>query len=151
MAALHLLLRALLRAPDSPVLDHAEAVDRLLASELAFAAEERLVMLPLDGSGRALQWQTLQRGSIDRCTLPLRSMTCALLTMGVRRFILAHNHPSGDASPSLEDQRLSQVVSTTLAGLGICLVDHLVIARSGYASALHGGGVQTRGWLRLKG
>ena len=149
LSALHRLFCALLRAPQSPALDRAEAVDRMLASELAFAGEEQLVMLPLDGSGRALKWQVLAYGEIDRCTLPLRAMTHHLLSLGVRRFILVHNHPSGDAKPSLEDLRLSQLVLTALAGLGICLVDHLVIARSGYASALHGGGVQKRGWLNI--
>ncbi len=149
LVALHQLLRALLQPPTCPVLDRAEAVDRLLAHELAFAAQERLVVVPLDGSGRALHWYTLQWGCIDRCTLPLRRLTHELLTLDVSRFILVHNHPSGDANPSPEDERLSRELLTTLAPLGIHLVDHLVIARGGYASALHGGGVQRRGWLKL--
>ncbi len=149
LAALHQFLRALLTPPTGPVLDRAEAVDRLLAQELAFAAQERLVMVPLDGSGRALHWQTLELGRIDRCTLPLRRMTRELLRLGVSRFILVHNHPSGDPQPSVDDQRMSRELRTTLAPFGIHLVDHLVIARSGYASALHGGGVQRRGWLTI--
>lgn len=149
IAALHLFFCKLLRAPDETVQDRAEAVDRLLAERLAFAADERMVVVSLDGSGRVLRSDELARGGIDRCTLPLRALVEVLITSGARRFILAHNHPSGDARPSDEDRRLSQLVAQKLEGLGLTLVDHLVIARSGYASALHGGPVFQRSWLKL--
>jgi DNA repair protein RadC len=41
--------------------------------------------------------------------------------------VMAHNHPSGDATPSAADRSMTKRLARMLDALGICLFDHLVI------------------------
>jgi DNA repair protein RadC len=47
---------------------------------------------------------------------------------------MAHNHPSGDCSPSQEDMLLTQRLSEAMNLMGITLLEHIVIARNGWKS-----------------
>jgi DNA repair protein RadC len=148
--ALSELVSALFGAPNTPVIKCAETVDRLLAAELAFAATEQMVLIPLDGSGRALHHHRLSSGSVDRCPVPLRALVSHLLAQKSHRFILAHNHPSGDPTPSAKDRSVTLQIKAHCAPLDLELIDHVVIARSGFSSALFDGGVHRRSWLNLE-
>ena len=148
--ALSQLISALFEAPHTPVINSAETVDRLLASELAFAATEQMILIPLDGVGRALHHHRLSSGSIDRCPVLLRELVSHLLTRKAHRFILAHNHPSGAPTPSAKDRSVTRQIQEYCAPLDLELVDHVVIARTGFSSALFGDIVHQRSWLRLE-
>jgi DNA repair protein RadC len=147
LAALHQLLNRLMETQQPSALCDAAAVDRLLAKRLAFGAREQMLAVPLDGAGRALGIYCLGEGTIQRCSLEPRLLLDVVVDSGASRLILAHNHPSGDPTPSAEDRALSAALRSRLAGVGISLVDHVVIARLGFASALYDGPVQRRGWL----
>jgi DNA repair protein RadC len=54
-----------------------------------------------------------------------------LLRIGASRFILVHNHPSGDPYPSVEDITLTRVVAECGAAAGVPLVDHIIVAGRG--------------------
>jgi DNA repair protein RadC len=49
-----------------------------------------------------------------------------------------HNHPSGDSTPSAEDQRLQLLLDEAGHALGVRVVDHLVLAEGGLHSAVEG-------------
>ena len=49
--------------------------------------------------------------------------------------VLAHNHPSGDPTPSPADREMSRRVAAALAAIDMRLLDHVIIARNGWASA----------------
>jgi DNA repair protein RadC len=48
--------------------------------------------------------------------------------------IIAHNHPSGDPTPSEEDKRVTQQIAQAAATLGMKLLDHIIVAKRGYYS-----------------
>ena len=150
LEALSELISTLFAAPHTPVIKCAETVDRLLAGELAFAATEQMVLIPLDGVGRALHHHQLCSGSVDRCPVPLRALVSHLLAQKAHRFILAHNHPSGDPTPSAKDRSVTLQIKAHCAPLDLELVDHVVIARSGFSSALFDDVVHRRSWLCLE-
>ena len=54
--------------------------------------------------------------------------------MGAPRIILAHNHPSGDPTPSKEDLELTKRIYDAAGILGIDLLDHIIIGNDRYAS-----------------
>jgi DNA repair protein RadC len=60
------------------------------------------------------------------------------LVFGAAAIAFVHNHPSGDPSPSGEDQRLQLLLSEAANALGVRVVDHLVLAQSGVHSAVEG-------------
>lgn len=54
--------------------------------------------------------------------------------MGAQRIILVHNHPSGDPTPSDEDDRMTDRVYESADVMGIQLLDHIIIGQGRYAS-----------------
>ncbi len=61
------------------------------------------------------------------------------LDLGARQLIVAHNHPSGDCSPSADDRRTTQDLMAAANALEIRLVDHLIVSRLRAFSFAKGG------------
>lgn len=133
------LVQCLLEDRTPAVLDHPQEIDALLASHLALQPQEVFAVVGLDAGLRLLGWQLVARGLVNRCPLHPRQVAEPLLAWGASAYVIAHNHPSGCPRPSPEDRRLSEDLEPRLASLGLRLVDHLVIARWGYASAVYPG------------
>lgn len=57
-----------------------------------------------------------------------------VLALGVPKIILAHNHPSGDATPSEEDLLFTRRLEEACHLLGVSLVDHLVVCEGAFTS-----------------
>ena len=147
--ALGNLLKRLSKPSSKPVINHAQVVDQILAERLVFASTERVFVLPLDGTGKPMQEHQLNEGSIDQCSIPLRRLVRYLLNLNAHRFVLAHNHPSGDPTPSNQDRIITRRIQDHCAPLGLTLVDHIVIARAGFSSALYNQPMFKRAWLHL--
>jgi DNA repair protein RadC len=98
---------------------------------LAGRAEEALVVLALDRRRKVLGSTVLTVGS-DAFTVvdPRQVFRWALMQgrSGAAAVILAHNHPSGDPTPSSQDRDVTRRVAAAGRLLGIPLVDHLVCA-----------------------
>jgi DNA repair protein RadC len=80
-------------------------------------------------------------GAANRVDVDLREAFRALVLERAVAALFVHNHPSGDPTPSADDYRLSKRLVAAGQVLGIRVVDHVIIGRDGYASALHGGPV----------
>jgi DNA repair protein RadC len=74
------------------------------------------------------------RGSIDRCPVDPRCVFRAAITAGALAIIVAHNHPSGDRSPSREDRRLTERLRAGTELLGIGLLDHVIVTKTKFRS-----------------
>lgn len=73
--------------------------------ELAGARRERVLVLVCDAANRLRQIIRISDGAVDRSLLPVREVLNAVLRHDGRAFALAHNHPSGDPTPSEADKR----------------------------------------------
>jgi DNA repair protein RadC len=69
----------------------------------------------------------LQRGPVDQSAVYVRQVIERALAHKANGFILAHNHPSGDPTPSPQDRELTQAVNAAAAVVGIRFLDHLII------------------------
>jgi DNA repair protein RadC len=58
---------------------------------------------------------------------------------GGSAFVLVHNHPSGDPTPSTEDLRFTRELAAAAEVVGVPLLDHVIVARGGYVSLLDRG------------
>ena len=67
-----------------------------------------------------------------------RVVELALLT-SASAVVLAHNHPSGVALPSEEDQIATQQVREALATIGVVMVDHIIVADNDFVSMADSG------------
>lgn len=112
-----------------------DVVDQLFAA-MAWLSVEQVRAVYLDAGRCLIRSEILGTGSTRAAPVYPREVVRRALELSASGVILVHNHPSGDPTPSAADVALSRKVSEALATLDIDLVDHLVIARAGWASAM---------------
>ena len=116
-----------------------ESAARLFRKALSIAGQnEGVFVLPVDAECRALSEPALvSLGDPVTMVVQPREVFAVALKQGAASVILAHNHPSGDLTPSLQDRQLTAVLRNMGAALGVPVLDHLVISsrRDGWSSA----------------
>jgi DNA repair protein RadC len=75
-----------------------------------------------------------QRGTVDHTPVYVREVIHRALQLGATAFVMVHNHPSGDPTPSKADIQLTREIQDAAEKLGIHLHDHIVVARGGATS-----------------
>jgi DNA repair protein RadC len=101
--------------------------------QLASATRERAIVLVCDGANHLRNVVPVSEGSIDRAFLPVREVLNAVLRNDGRAFAVAHNHPSGDATPGMEDLRATNELRVAARTVGLRFLDHVVIAGDRWA------------------
>ncbi|MBI2378917.1 MAG: JAB domain-containing protein [Deltaproteobacteria bacterium] len=91
----------------------------------------------LDARGRAIGVVMISRGTLTSSLVHPREVFAPAISARAASIILAHNHPSGDPSPSDEDFELSERLKVAGAVLGIPVVDSLVLGDDEFTSVLH--------------
>ncbi|MDE6004862.1 MAG: hypothetical protein K2G88_05700 [Oscillospiraceae bacterium] len=89
---------------------------------------EVLVVACLDNSMCVRRCSKLGIGDSDSLHFDIQNLTSVILESGCKNVILAHNHLSGDATPSYEDIQSTKYIKSILEKLGIYLIDHVIIA-----------------------
>ncbi len=117
-----------------------ESVYDLLRHE-ALADTERFWVIGVDMRNGLLGHTEIAAGSLGSVEVHPREVFRALIRMNAAGGVLAHNHPSGDPTPSPEDHELTTRLRDAGRLLGIPIIDHVVIASQGFRSifATHGG------------
>lgn len=106
----------------------------LLQMKLAGLDREAFAVLFLDSRHCVLAFEIMFYGTVNGTTVHPREIARAALKHNAVAVIVAHNHPSGDPQPSLSDVQLTDRLRDVLALLDINLIDHLVVAGTGWAS-----------------
>ncbi len=88
---------------------------------------ERFACLFLDSKNRLIHFDFLFNGSIDQAQIYPRTVAQLCLKHNAAAVIFAHNHPSGDATPSQSDRTLTQRLIKTLALVDVKVLDHFVL------------------------
>ena len=103
-----------------------EVLEQLIAP-LARLPVEMCAMMFLDAHYRlvALRHVTGTRGGVD---VPVRLFVADALAFDARAAIMAHNHPSGDATASADDVAVTRHLARTFDAVGVTLIDHIVLA-----------------------
>lgn len=96
--------------------------------------DERLYIACLDAKGKLLRCVAVADGSVDTVTLNMRRIVEIALQSGASSVILSHNHPSGLALPSDEDNRATLMAWDALHKIGIDLLDHIIVADEDFVS-----------------
>ncbi len=122
-----------LPAPGDPVASP-EAASQLLGPGLGLLPHEELHGLYLDRALHPLMVRRLSRGGIAGTQAEPAMVFAPALKAGAAAVIIAHNHPSGDPTPSEEDRSLTRRLLEAGKLLGVPLVDHLVVAGDRYRS-----------------
>ncbi len=100
---------------------------RFLSSRLREREREVFAVMLLDNQHRLLQYKELFEGTLDAAAVYPREVVKLALGANAAAVILAHNHPSGVAEPSLADQQITKRLVDALALVDIRVLDHLVV------------------------
>jgi DNA repair protein RadC len=116
-----------------------EDASALFAPSFCNLAYEELRVAHLDAEGRILGVSAAADGHAASIGLPLREIVRDAIALGARALVLAHNHASGDPTPSPADKAATRRLADIIGGLDIRLLDHLVFAGERCRSFRHMG------------
>jgi DNA repair protein RadC len=124
-----------------PLMNSIHEVRSYCQTTMSFLTIEQLRVFFLDSRGMLIEEEVHQEGTIDQTALYPREILKKALNKGASSLIIVHNHPSGDATPSPLDIKMTRDLKGACQNLGITLRDHLIIGKFGWTS------FQEKGWL----
>jgi len=123
------------------VRDGSQKAERKKVSQPAVAAEvlwqflegadrEHFVVVLLDTQNQIIGIHTVTVGTLDASLVHPREIFKAAILANAAAILLAHNHPSGDPTPSAEDRSVTRLLVDAGVALGIEVLDHVVLGDS---------------------
>lgn len=115
---------------DLPVgepLTNSNLTKRFLANRLKDYPHEVFACLFLDNHNRIICYEELFHGTINESNVYPREVVKCGLKHNAAKVILAHNHPSGNLTPSESDQEVTQLLQKALALISILVIDHVIV------------------------
>lgn len=88
---------------------------------------ENMVAFAVDSRSRIASVCLISRGSQTETSPSFTEIARFAVLSGMDRLILAHNHPSGDPTPSESDREMTRAIARAMALLGIQVLDHIVV------------------------
>jgi DNA repair protein RadC len=142
VSSLRLAAVALREERSQLVIDTPLAVAQLCA-EMRFLSQESLRMILLNTKRQLIKIASVSQGTLNEALAHPREIFKPVIAFSAFAFIMVHNHPSGDPSPSEADLRLTRRIIEASKVLQLQLIDHLIIGspapgRSSYFSFKEG-------------
>lgn len=114
-------------------------IDAMLRARLAHLETERFMALTLDAKNRVTAEIVIATGGIASCAVSPADIFRGVLREAAVGVVFAHNHPSGESTPSEEDIAFTERLLQAGRLLGVRVLDHVIVARDGYFSFLDAG------------
>jgi DNA repair protein RadC len=111
-----------------------EAADHFRAFFSEAAKREQFVVAYLNGQNMLISTEPLFIGSITTSAVYPREVVQRILDVGAAAVMFAHNHPSGETTPSSSDKAVTKKLQTALGSIDVEVLDHLIIGAGEYFS-----------------
>ncbi len=111
-----------------------EACVSYLMPRMRYEQQEKFLVLLLDSKNQLLKCQQVSEGTLNASVVHPREVFAPAMLHRAACVLAAHNHPSGDPAPSIEDRKLTQALKATGTVMGIPLLDHIIIGDGRYFS-----------------
>jgi DNA repair protein RadC len=115
---------------DPPLLETPESVVNLLREENRLLPVETLQVLLLNTRRRLIRAETISQGTLDTLLVHAREVFKVAIAANAAALILAHNHPSGDPTPSDADIKVTRDLIRAGQLLKIEVLDHIIMGRA---------------------
>ncbi len=134
-AARELGRRLTVAAPEErPIVKSPADAANLLMSDMALQEQEHMRVLLLDTRNRVLGSPTIYIGNLNTAVVRIGELFREAVRSNCAAIIVAHNHPSGDPSPSPEDVRVTEQIVAAGKLLDVDVLDHLIIGQQRFVS-----------------
>lgn len=120
---------------------HPDAARMYLQTELEHREREVFLVLFLDNQHHLIKTEEMFLGTINSASIYPREIIKTALYSNAAAIILAHNHPSGIAEPSMSDKHITEKIKNAAELMDIRVLDHFVIGKGAYFSFAE------QGWL----
>ena len=97
---------------------------------------EEMWLLSLDGRSNLRSARRVAQGGLHGCSVTPRDILRTALSDAASAIVIAHNHPSGDPTPSMEDVQMTRVLVDACNVTGVPLIDHVIVAPDGRYSSM---------------
>lgn len=103
-------------------------------SDIRTKPQEHFVCITMNGAGEVLGNRIITIGLLNHSLVHPREVFCDAITDRAASIIVAHNHPSGSLEPSAQDIAITTQLKEAGALIGIQLLDHLIVTKTGHLS-----------------
>jgi DNA repair protein RadC len=135
LAALELGVRLGRISPDErPVIKSPEDTANVLMSEMSLLDQEEVRVLQLDTRNHLIGISPLYKGSAHTTQVRMGEMFRDAVRLNATAIVVAHNHPSGDPTPSPVDVQMTKMLRESGRLLDIDVIDHIVFGGGRYIS-----------------
>lgn len=136
LKAVEVAAQRLVKAPakEKPILQSWSALLDYCRLAMGSKKIEEFRILFLNHKNALIADEVQQRGTVNHTPVYPREVVKRALELGASAIILAHNHPSGDVTPSKADIDMTKQVAHAAGAVGIAVHDHLIIAESAHYS-----------------
>lgn len=116
------------------IVDQPQKLIDWLRHEIGALDQENFLVVFLNTKNHVIGHRILFKGGLDRSIVHPREIYKHACAISAARIIVVHNHPSGDTSPSQNDLKVTEVLEEAGTTMGIPLLDHIIISKTGYTS-----------------
>lgn len=107
-----------------------------LMPRLRYVAKEQFVVILLNNKNKVIGTEVVSEGSLSSSIVHPREVYAPAILHHAAAIMVAHNHPSGDPKPSIEDEEVTRQLLRSGKVLGIPMIDHVIIGDGNYYSFL---------------
>ncbi len=111
-----------------------DSIAKYYMEDLRHEKQEHMKLLMLNSKAKLLGETTISKGTVNASLITPRELFIEALQKNAVSIIIMHNHPSGDPTPSREDQLTTRRIQEAGALIGIDLLDHIIIGNNCYIS-----------------
>jgi DNA repair protein RadC len=134
-AAIELGRRLVQQSPDDkPVIHSPQDAAALVQYDMSSFEQEHLRVLYLNTRNCVLAWEDVYKGSLNQSQVRVGELFKGAIRRNAASIILAHNHPSGDPTPSPDDVAITRAIIEAGKLLDVEVLDHLIIGRGRFCS-----------------
>lgn len=134
LAAIELAKRLLKTTATKPMLNNPTKIYHYIINEVIFQQQERVYVLCLNNRLEVVSSKLLFIGGSDFSMMSSNEIFQQVLVSGTKKFVLIHNHPSGNPSPSKEDISVTKKIDEMAKSLEITFIDHIIIGENSFYS-----------------
>ena len=120
--------------PESEHITSPADAAQVLMGRLRHETHERFLVVLLNTKNRIISIRQISEGSLTSAVVHPREVYAPAIVAHAAAILVAHNHPSGDPYPSIDDRNLTVALSKAGDVIGIPLIDHVIIGNGRYYS-----------------
>ena len=134
-ATIELGRRLVQEAPDEkPTIHSPQDAATLIQFDMCAFEQEHLRVMYLNTRNKVLGWEDVYKGSLNQSQVRIGEVFKGAIRRNAASVIVAHNHPSGDPTPSPDDVAITRAIIEAGKLLDVEVLDHLIIGRGRFIS-----------------